>query len=230
MKRINTSAAFFLSIEFQETGGFVIRVQRAAFGRKSADAGTRVDYFQFIHDARQVGDGVVVGQAGFEQKLELNKQNYANQIVTSSAFTTAYAAAATADQFVTALFNSAGVNPTATEKQSALTAFGAGDTAGRIAALRSVADSNSVKQAEFSPSFVLLQYFGYLRRNPTDAPDSNDNGYQFWLTKLNSFGGHFKKLRWSRHSFRRASTARALAHRNSRNVRHGESYDENLTA
>jgi hypothetical protein len=193
VKRINTSAAFFLSIEFQETGGFVIRLQRAAFGKKSADSATRLNYLQFVHDARQVGDGVVVNQTGFEQKLELNKQNYANQIVTSSAFTTAYAAAVTADQFVTALFNSAGVTPTVAEKQAAVTAFGAGDTAGRVAALRSVADSNSIKQAEFSPSFVLLQYFGYLRRNPTDAPDNNDSGYQFWLTKLNSFGGDFQK-------------------------------------
>jgi hypothetical protein len=36
-----------------------------------------------------------------------------------------------------------------------------------------------------------MQYFGYLRRNPTDAPDNNDNGYQFWLTKLNAFNGDF---------------------------------------
>jgi hypothetical protein len=54
-----------------------------------------------------------------------------------------------------------------------------------------VADSNSVKQADLNASFVLMQYFGYLRRNPTDAPDNNDVGYQFWLTKLNSFGGNF---------------------------------------
>jgi len=29
-----------------------------------------------------------------------------------------------------------------------------------------------------------MEYFGYLRRNPTDPPDNNDIGYQFWLTKL----------------------------------------------
>ena len=38
-----------------------------------------------------------------------------------------------------------------------------------------------------------MEYFGYLRRNPTDAPDGNDSGYQFWLAKLNSFGGDFRK-------------------------------------
>jgi hypothetical protein len=32
-----------------------------------------------------------------------------------------------------------------------------------------------------------MQYYGYLRRNPDDAPDNNFNGYDFWLAKLNSF-------------------------------------------
>ena len=32
-----------------------------------------------------------------------------------------------------------------------------------------------------------MQFFGYLRRNPNDAPDSDYTGYDFWLGKLNSF-------------------------------------------
>jgi hypothetical protein len=36
-----------------------------------------------------------------------------------------------------------------------------------------------------------MQYFGYLRRNPNDAPDSDYGGYSFWLTKLNQFNGDF---------------------------------------
>jgi hypothetical protein len=40
---------------------------------------------------------------------------------------------------------------------------------------------------------VLIQYFGYLRRNPDDAPDNNFDGYQFWLDKLNQFNGDFTK-------------------------------------
>ncbi|HEX8291286.1 MAG TPA: Calx-beta domain-containing protein, partial [Pyrinomonadaceae bacterium] len=42
--RVNVSAAFFLSIEFQETGFYAIRVQRVAFGRRSNDPSTRVTY------------------------------------------------------------------------------------------------------------------------------------------------------------------------------------------
>lgn len=192
-KRVDTSAAFFISIEFQETGGFVIRVQRAAFGKKSEEAASRITYNQFIRDARQVGDGVVVGQPGFDVRLGANEQTYASQVVTSAAFINRYPLAQTADQYVDALFASAGATPINTERQDAINAFGAGGTAGRTAALRSVSDSNSVGQAEFTATFVLMQYFGYLRRDPTDAPDNNDNGYQFWLTKLNNFNGDFRR-------------------------------------
>ncbi|HYW69822.1 MAG TPA: Calx-beta domain-containing protein, partial [Pyrinomonadaceae bacterium] len=190
-KRINTSGAFFLSNEFQETGGFAIRIQRAAFARKSVDPATRITYAQFIRDGRLLGDQVVVGQTGWEARLENNKQFYVNQVAASTAFTVGYASGLTADQFVDALFAAAAVTPTAAERQAAINAFGSGGPAGRAAALRSVADSNSLRTAELRPSFVLMQYFGYLRRNPTDAPDNNDNGYQFWLAKLNAFNGDF---------------------------------------
>jgi hypothetical protein len=138
-----------------------------------------------------MGEGVVVGQTGWDAKLEANKQNYVNQLVASAPFTSGYGAGLTADQFVDALFAKAGVTATSSERQAAINAFAGGGPTGRAAALRSVSDSNSVRTAEFSPSFVLMQYFGYLRRNPTDAPDNNDNGYQFWLTKLNAFNGDF---------------------------------------
>ena len=47
--------------------------------------------------------------------------------------------------------------------------------------------------AEFNRAFVLMQYFGYLRRNPNDAPEVTRDfaGYNFWLTKLNQFNGNF---------------------------------------
>jgi hypothetical protein len=190
-KRVNTSGAFFLSIEFQETVGFAIRVQRAAFGRKSAGAATRITYAQFIREARFLGEDVVMGHLGWDAKLEVNKQAYINQLVASSPFTSTYGAGLTAPQFVDALFTAAGGAANAADRQAAIAAFGGGGLSGRAAALRTVADSNSLRAAEFRPSFVLMQYFGYLRRNPTDAPDNNDNGYQFWLTKMNAFNGDF---------------------------------------
>ena len=183
-KRQNVSAAYFLSIEFQETGFYAIRLQRAAFGKKSRDA-SRISLSQFLNDAGAVGAGVIVGQTGYQQLLEQNKQNYAVQVVSSSAFISRFPTALSATDFVNALYNSAGVVPAQTEVQDAVVAFGVGDTAGRTAALRKVVESNSLTQAELNPSFVLMQYFGYLRRDP-DA-----SGYDFWLNKLEQFNGNY---------------------------------------
>lgn len=190
-QRVNVSAAFFLSIEFQETSGNVTRTQRVAFSRESADPLTRVHYLPFMRDTRQVGAGVIVGQPGATALLEQNKQAYAQQIVASPAFLARFPIAPAAT-YVDALYASAAVIPTAAERTAAITAFGAGGTSGRVAALRSVSDSNSLRVAEFRTSFVLAEYFGYLRRNPTDAPDFNDAGYQFWLAKLNAFNGSYQ--------------------------------------
>ncbi len=46
-------------------------------------------------------------------------------------------------------------------------------------------------QQEFNKAFVLMQYFGYLRRNSNDALDTDFGGYDFWLGKLNQFNGNF---------------------------------------
>jgi len=52
-------------------------------------------------------------------------------------------------------------------------------------------DQQNLASAEFNRAFVLMQYFGYLRRNPNDVPDVDYSGYDFWLTKLNTFNGNF---------------------------------------
>jgi hypothetical protein len=61
----------------------------------------------------------------------------------------------------------------------------------RAQVLRAVAEDADLFTAEQNRAFVLAQYFGYLRRNPNDAPDSDFSGYEFWLNKLNQFNGNF---------------------------------------
>jgi hypothetical protein len=190
--RVNVSAAFFLSIEYQETSGAVVRMQRVAFGKFSADPALRVSYLQFMRDTRQIAAGVVVGQPGYDTLLEQNKQAYATQLVNSSGFLARFPIMPAA-QYVDALIASTGLAVTAAERTAAINAFGIGGTLGRVAALRSISDSSTVRAAEMMPSFVLAEYFGYLRRNPTDPLDFNDVGYQFWLAKLNAFNGDFVK-------------------------------------
>jgi hypothetical protein len=61
--------------------------------------------------------------------------------------------------------------------------------------LRIVAELQELKESESNRAFVLMQYFGYLRRNPNDAPEPglDYTGYDFWLQKLNQFNGDFRK-------------------------------------
>ena len=46
----------------------------------------------------------------------------------------------------------------------------------------------NLANSEKNRAFVLMQYFGYLRRNPNDLPDSDYGGYSFWLGKLKQYG------------------------------------------
>src|SRR6266568_5147495 len=88
LQRINTSAAFFLSIEFQQTGYLVERLYKAAYGDGSATStsgGTHqlavpiVRFSEFLPDTQQIGQGVVVATTDWETVLEHNKQNFTAQ-------------------------------------------------------------------------------------------------------------------------------------------------------
>ena len=54
-----------------------------------------------------------------------------------------------------------------------------------------IAENQLLQQREFNRAFVLMQFFGYLRRNPDAAPDGNFAGFNFWLGKLNQFNGNY---------------------------------------
>ena len=56
-----------------------------------------------------------------------------------------------------------------------------------------MAENSTLVEQEFNRAFVLMQYFGYLRRNPNDPPEPtlDFQGYDFWLNKLNSSKGDF---------------------------------------
>jgi hypothetical protein len=190
VKRVNVSAAFFLSIEFQNSGYLVHKTYKAAFGNLPGKP-VPVRRENFMPDTRSISNNVVVGAANWEQTLENNKNAYLQAFVQRSDFAAAFPGTMTAAQFVDKLFANVGVTPADGERTAAVAAFGSGNTAGRAAALRSVAESNSVHQAEFNKAFVLMQYFGYLKRNPDDLPDADFAGYSFWLSKLNEFNGNY---------------------------------------
>jgi hypothetical protein len=180
-RRINVSAAFFLSIEFQQSGYFVIRAHKGAFG--SASSAPR--YLTFLRDQRRITEGVIVGVTGWELLLEANRQAYLEEFVSRPEFVAVFPQGTLAGNYVDRLFANEGVIPTVSQRNAAINAYGTGNTLGRAAALKSVIESDGVFDRQYNPAFVLMQYFGYLRRDADDPPDNNFSGYDFWLNKMN---------------------------------------------
>jgi hypothetical protein len=203
-RRINVSASFFLSIEFQETGYLVERLYKTAYGDASGIStvgGSHslpvpiVRLNEFLLDSQEIAKGVIVGQPGWEQVLENNKQAFAAAFVQRTSFATAFPASMTPAQFVDALFSKAVVTPTTAQRQAAIDEFNGASTSADLAArgrsLRLVAQNPILNQLEINRAFVLMQFFGYMRRNPNDPQDPDHSGYDFWLTKLNQFNGNY---------------------------------------
>ena len=128
--------------------------------------------------------------------MENNKQAFAGEFVQRTRFTTAFPTTMTPAQFVDRLFGNAGVTPSATDRSAAINEFGGAtnttDAAARARALRRVAENSTLNIQEFNRAFVLMQYFGYLRRDPNSGPNTDYTGYDFWLSKLNQFNGNFQ--------------------------------------
>jgi hypothetical protein len=189
--RTNTSAAFFLSIEFQETGYLVYRMYQSAYGNIPG-APVPVRLGEFRSDSQAIGKGVVVNKIGWEALLENNKQAFTAEFVQRSRFLTAFPASITPARFVDTLNQNAGNPLSQSERDHLVNDLNTG-TKTRAQVLREVAEDSDLDTAEFNRAFVLMQYFGYLRRNPNDAPEPglNFDGYNFWLNKLNQFNGNF---------------------------------------
>jgi uncharacterized delta-60 repeat protein len=191
IRRIDTSAAFFLSIEFQQTGYLVYRMYNAAYG-EMPNAPVPVEFDEFKSDTQEIGSRVVVNQSGWQQVLEINKQAFALEFVQRPRFTSAFPATMAPSEFVGRLFMNAGVTPTEGDRALAISEFESANTSADMAArgraLRRVTENSVLQRQHFNQAFVLLQYFGYLRRDPNKGQDTNFDGYTFWLNKLNSFG------------------------------------------
>ncbi|MBV9927665.1 MAG: S8 family serine peptidase [Acidobacteria bacterium] len=187
VKRVDTSAAFFLSIEFQETGYLVYRSYKAAYGDMPGKP-VPLRLSEFTADSQRIGQGVVVNAPGWAELLESNKQLYFNGFVGTGRFAAAYPASLTPAQFVDALNANAGQVLSADERNTLIDGLTNG-TRTRAQVLRAVAEDADTQRQEFNRAFVLMQYFGYLRRDPDAAPDADFAGYNFWLSKLNEFRG-----------------------------------------
>ncbi|HEX6182481.1 MAG TPA: hypothetical protein VFZ44_01125 [Pyrinomonadaceae bacterium] len=182
--RVNTSGAFFRSIEFQETGFMLYLFNKASFGVMPR----RND---FLVRMQAVTQGFIVGQEGWREKLAANKAAAAEAWVARDDFRQRFGAL-TNEQYVNALLANAGVIVTDAERAALVGGLNAGGET-RATVLAKVADNAEFKRREQNPAFVLMQYFGYLHRNPDEGRDSDLSGFNFWLRKLEDNNGDFHK-------------------------------------
>jgi hypothetical protein len=161
-RRTAVSADFFINQEFQQSGFFAYRLYVASYGRQPR-------YREFIQDRARVvgGPNLVTSQAAL-----------ADDFVMRDEFMARYPMSQTNTQFVNALFDAAGLTPFATERAAQITALNGGATRAQV--LRNVIELTAFRNREFNRAFVLMQYFGYLRR------DIDQAGYDFWLDVVNN--------------------------------------------
>lgn len=115
------------------------------------------------------------------------------EFVQRQRFLTAFPLSLTPAQFVDKLNQNAGgvlSQPERDQLISELTAA-ADVNQGRASVLRKVAEDSDLRRNETNRAFVLMQYYGYLRRNPDDPQDTDFRGWAFWLGKLDQFNGNF---------------------------------------
>jgi hypothetical protein len=176
-RTINVSAAYFLSIEFQQTGGLVDGLYRTSYGRRPM-------YMEFMPDTAVVARNVIVGQANWAQTLEENKRAFVAAWVQRPAFQSVYGGLTNAG-YVDALISNTRVSFSQSERDALVNGLSSGST--RADVLRQIAENERFVAAKRNESFVMMQYFGYLRREPDAA------GFAFWLNKLNQFNGNFEQ-------------------------------------
>ena len=135
VRRINVSAAFFQSIEFQETGYLVERLYKSAYGDADglSTLGTAPNAHQikvpivrlneFLADSQQIAKNLVVGVPGWQQVLENNKVAFTQDFVTRSRFTTKYPTTRTPAEFVNELNSNTGITLSADELASIIGEF-----------------------------------------------------------------------------------------------------------
>jgi hypothetical protein len=190
------AAAFLLSVEFQEEGYLVYLLHKAAYG-DIAGTPVPVRLADFLRDVREIGQGVSVGRDGWQQRLEANRQAFAAGFTSRPEFAARYPQSMTPEAYVGALDANSGGTLSQAERGTLVSELKSGAKT-RAQALRAVAEDPDFRRQESDRAFVLMQYFAYLGRDPDAGPDTSFGGYNFWLSKLNEFGGDHRRAEMTR--------------------------------
>jgi hypothetical protein len=188
-----TSAAFFLSIEFRQTGGLVRDFYVATLYRPLTN--NMPGFVEFMRDTQAMQKGVVVGQGNWQQMLDTNRQAFMTEFVMRPEFVGLYPTTDTPTQYVNKIYQHTALAPNPGDRAAVIAVFGstatAADPGARARALLDITQDPMFQARELPRGFAQMQYLGYLRRDPNAPPDSNFNGYDFWLNKLIQFNGDY---------------------------------------
>jgi hypothetical protein len=115
------------------------------------------------------------------EQLELNKAEFVQEFMNRQEFQDRYGSLADPTAYVDALLQTVGLqnNPTRGAWITGLTA----GTMSRAQVLRALIESAEVYQKYFTDAFVVIEYFGYLRRDPNIL-------YLQWIETLKQTGDY----------------------------------------
>jgi hypothetical protein len=196
-RTVGVSNAFFFELEYQQTGAYVFRLFRAAYDNdqpypnpdqlnpREANKLPSYDAYSSLRARVVGGSDLVKGQ-----------QSAANVLVNQPEFLAHYPASMSGSEFISAVLQNiqtADKVGLSGEGGSLLAIYDgeANADAGRAAVLYRLANDDLAGgngginnrdfiDAEYNRSFVVTQYFGYLRR------DGDIDGILFWLNQVNS--------------------------------------------
>jgi YVTN family beta-propeller protein len=209
-KRANTSAAFFLSPEFQNTGSFVVRVYWGTLGKlpttpkalcpslpEGYSGQCRPLYNDYIADMTRITSGIIVNDQLDPNVINANKHAFVDQFINSTAFKAKYDGLSN-QAFVDTLFTTTGIDASVSDRTALVNELNTAAPNAKSSVVFKVVDGTTTEpggalvfnttygqafyQKEFDDAFVFMEYLGYLRRNPDQA------GYEFWLAKLKQYG------------------------------------------
>lgn len=170
-RRVGVSAAYFTSDEFQQTGYYIYRFYKASLGRQP-------QFAEFMFDK-----GRVVGGAS----LDAGKKAFADDWTKRADFLQLYPAGMGNTDYVAQLYSRAQLGSHTTEQQQAISDLNRGAKT-RAQVLRDMIEIQEYKQREYNAAFVMMQYYGYLRR------DYDLDGYNFWLNVLDRDPNNFQGM------------------------------------
>jgi hypothetical protein len=169
--RVEVSSGFFRSEEFQSRGYFIYRFY-STLGRIPR-------YDEFLPELAKVSGFLSPSQ------LEINKGAFLEGFMAAPEFQDKYGSLTDAVGYVDALLRTTGLlnHPT---RETWINALSEGKMT-RAEVLRGLVESSEANIKFYTEAFVVMQYFGYLRRDP-------DINYLEWIKTMEQMNGDYRTM------------------------------------